>query len=104
MELARVCGNVVASARDGGLGSHKLLLLERVPAVDPGEQIDADSDGRTAYVAIDLIGAGVGEVVLVTRGSAARVASDTHAVPTDVAVIAIVDTVQFDGRITFVKR
>ena len=104
MELARVCGNVVASARDGGLGSHRLLLLDRVPAADPGGQADGGSGGSAAYVAIDLVGAGVGEVVLVTRGSAARVASGTHAVPTDVAVIAIVDTVHFDGRATFVKR
>jgi microcompartment protein CcmK/EutM len=103
MQLARVCGNVVASIKAKGLASHKLLLLEPAPAAAPLEARDAAS-ASTAYVAIDLAGAGVGEIVLVTLGSAARVDADGQSVPTDAAVIAIVDSVQFDGKTTFQKR
>jgi len=124
MQLARVRGNVVASIKAPGLAAHKLLVLEAVAAADPmGEgngngsgnadgNSDGDGDGDRAsaadgaalFVAIDLAGAGVGEVVLVTRGSAARIGSDSEAVPTDAAVIAIVDSVQLDGSQTFIKR
>ena len=102
MQLARVRGNVVASIKAPGLSAHKLLLLEPVAAADPlGANPAADAP---SFVAIDLAGAGVGEVVLVTVGSAARVDADGQSAPTDAAVVAIVDAVQFDGRTTFQKR
>lgn len=101
MQLARVRGNVVASIKAAGLASHKLLLLEPVRASAP---LDEGVEPSSAYVAIDLAGAGVGEIVLVTLGSAARVDSDGHNAPTDAAIIAIVDSVQFDGETTFQKR
>lgn len=105
MQLARVRGNVVASIKASGLASHKLLLLEPVAAADPlAIAHDADGRARDVYVAIDLVGAGVGEVVLVTLGSAARFATDGQATPTDAAVTAIVDAVQLDGRSTFDKH
>ena len=103
MQLARVRGNVVASIKAGGLAAHKLLLLEPVSAAHPLEP-GGDERSAAVYVAIDLAGAGVGEVVLVTRGSAARVDADGQSAPTDAAVIAIVDSVQLDGVATFVKR
>ncbi len=103
MQLARVRGNVVASIKAPGLSSHKLLLLEPVPAAAPlaGSSPTGASD---VYIAIDLAGAGVGEIVIVTLGSAARVDADGQSAPTDAAVIAIVDSVQFDGTATFQKR
>jgi microcompartment protein CcmK/EutM len=103
MQLARVCGNVVASIKAKGLASHKLLLLEPASAAAPLEAHGVAS-ASTAYVAIDLTGAGVGEIVLVALGSAARIDTDGQSVPTDAAVIAIVDSVQFDGKTTFQKR
>ncbi|MBO9641493.1 MAG: EutN/CcmL family microcompartment protein [Pseudacidovorax sp.] len=102
MQLARVRGNVVASIKDAGLASHKLLLLSPVTAADPGG--DEGPFDAPVYAAIDLIGAGVGEIVLVAHGGAARVAEGGGHAPTDAAVVAIVDTVQFDGRSTFIKR
>jgi microcompartment protein CcmK/EutM len=105
MQLARVRGNVVASIKTGGLAALRLLLLEAVSAADPLAAAPAgEAPASEVYVAIDLVGAGVGEVVLVTRGSAARVAEDSRGAPTDAAVIAIVDSVQFDGEPTFVKH
>src|SRR4030095_4469345 len=103
MELARVRGNVVSSIKASGLQAHKILLLERVSAADPAAA-DGSADAGSVYAAIDLTGAGVGEVVLVSLGSAARVDPDGQRAPTDAAVIAIVDSVQLDGQTTFVKR
>lgn len=103
MELARVVGQVVATVKQQGLHSMKLLLLEPVSARD---DVDGDAAGSTApreYVAVDYIGAGQGEVVLVTRGSAARVDNQAVAVPTDAAVVAIVDSVVLDNKMTFSK-
>lgn len=99
MQLARVRGTVVASVKSAGLSAHKLLLLEPVSAQAP-----LAPGTSTPYVGVDLAGAGVGEVVLVTLGSAARIDGDARLAPTDAAVIAIVDSVQLDGDTTFVKR
>lgn len=105
MKLARVRGNVVASVKDPGLAAQRLLLLESVSASDPlASDVACNTYSKTIFVAVDLVGAGVGEVVLVTFGSAARVAQDSQSAPTDAAVIAIVDAVQFDGKSTFEKH
>lgn len=103
MKLAQVRGTVVASIKANGLAAHK-LLLQFVAASDPlGESVPQGAAPQQMYVAVDLAGAGVGEVVLVVHGSAARVERDGQSVPTDTAVVAIVDSVQLDGRTTFVK-
>jgi microcompartment protein CcmK/EutM len=105
MKLARVRGNVVASIKDSGLAAKRLLLLESVSAADPlASNIADNTHSKSVYVAVDLIGAGVGEVVLVTFGSAARATDGSRSAPTDAAVIAIVDAVQFDGDTTFEKH
>lgn len=106
MQLARVRGNVVASVKESGLTGCKMLLLEAVAADDPERTASARGSKQAAsvYAAIDLVGAGVDEIVLVTFGSAARVGDDSHDIPTDAAVVAIVDTVQFDGKTTYFKR
>ena len=98
MELGRVTGQVVATMKQDGLHGLKLLL---VAALDPATGETAP--GALPYVAIDLTGAGTGEVVVVTRGSSARVAAGTAEVPTDAAVVAIVDSVIVDGKQTFDK-
>ena len=103
MRLAKVRGTVVASVKASGLSSHKLLFVEDVDPRSPMEsQVKASGDGL--YVAIDLVGAGDDEIVLVSKGSAARVDSGGSIAPTDAAVVGIVDTVKFGGVVTFVKR
>ena len=97
MELGRVTGQVVATIKQDGLCGLKLLLVE---AVHPST---GHVTAQTAYVAVDLAGAGTGEVVVVTRGSGARVGAGVDAVPTDAAVVAIVDSVVVDGEMTFDK-
>ncbi len=98
MQLARVIGQVVATVKEPGLASFKILILRNI---DPS----APDDGTAAspYVAVDLVGAGEGEIVTVAHGSAARVPRATAEVATDSAVVAIVDTLSVDGTVTFQK-
>lgn len=104
MQLARVRGTVVASIKVAGLNAHKLLLVEPISPLSPYASDLPPGTGMGLMVAIDLAGAGVDEVVLVTVGSAARVDASGQAVPTDAAVVAIVDAVQVDGEMTFCKH
>ena len=97
MELGRVAGQVVSTVKQQGLHAYKLLLVE---PVDPAS---GEATGTTPYVAVDLAGAGTGEMVVVSRGSAARISPGTEEVPTDAAVVAIVDSVVVAGAMTFSK-
>ncbi len=97
MRLARVHGQVVATAKEPALEGYKLLLVRDVVESDPHEGTGS------AYVALDLVGAGEGELVLVTTGSAARVTGPLAEVPTDSTVVAIADTVIWQGDVTYRK-
>ncbi|HJQ47145.1 MAG TPA: EutN/CcmL family microcompartment protein [Amycolatopsis sp.] len=96
MQLATVLGQVVSTVKEPGLDRFTLLLVQ--DAVDA----DVTQSGGAVYVAVDVVGAGTGEVVLVTRGGAARVAAGAEA-PTDRAVVAIVDSVVRTGEVTYQK-
>jgi microcompartment protein CcmK/EutM len=85
MLICRVVGSVVATAKDAGFTGSALLLVQRVDA-------NGGIHGE-AFVANDTVGAGVGETVLVTTGTAARSTEQTRAAPTDAAVVGIVDKV-----------
>ena len=97
MEIGRVVGTVVSTIKSSGLNTYKLLI---VTPLTTDQELTA-AQGRE-YVAIDLVGSGEGEVVLVTRGSAARVSGATD-VPTDAAIIAVVDTIQIGTRNAYSK-
>lgn len=99
MQLGRVRGNVVSSVKATGLSSRKLLLIDDVLPDGSRSAVDA-----VPYVAVDLAGAGEDELVLVVKGTAARVVDGTVATPTDAAVVGIVDSVHYDGEVTFVKQ
>lgn len=96
MQLAKVLGQVVSTVKEPGLGRFTLLVVRRVSSSDP-----AKAEGSST-VAVDVVGAGVGEIVLVSSGGAARVAAGAD-VPTDLAVVAIADTVVDSGEVTFRK-
>lgn len=97
MQLAKVLGQVVSTVKEPGLGSFTLLLVEDADSSEPNRT------SGPAYVAIDLVGAGVGEVVLVARGSAARVAAASASSPADCAVVGIADSVIQSGTVTYRK-
>jgi ethanolamine utilization protein EutN len=98
VQLARVVGQVVSTIKEAGLDGFKLLLVSDVDASD----LDG-GDAGAPYLAIDLVGAGEGEVVLVAQGGAARIAEASRRAPTDRAVVAIVDDVVVGGSVTFKK-
>jgi ethanolamine utilization protein EutN len=104
MRLAKVVGQVVATVKEPGLDGFKILLVEDLDVADRQmETSQRDPFGAEAYPAIDVVGAGEGEVVLVTAGSAARIPSASERTATDAAVVAIVDTVIVRGEVTFKK-
>ena len=96
MQVARVVGNVVASVKEPRLTGTTLLLVEDAAT-------DGASLGRPAYVAVDLVGAGVSELVVVVSGSPAARAIGVEGTPVDAAVIAIIDRVRSAGRTSFQK-
>jgi microcompartment protein CcmK/EutM len=106
MQIARVIGLVVSTAKQSGLHGRTLLLLEPVGHNDEMDSAQGGSGqlSATTFVATDYVGAGLGEVVLVTSGSAARSEPETEQVPTDAAVVAIVDTVVVDNKTIFSKN
>lgn len=88
MRLARVVGNVVSTVKDASLKGKKILLLKHL-----------DEKGRPvgrAFIALDSIGAGAGEVVYYIRGTEATFPFLPEEVPSDTTIVGIVDS--WDGR------
>src|ERR1035441_9664646 len=96
MFLARVEGSVVATKKDASMNGRKLLLL-RPQLVDDKEPTKFRS-GVNRSVAVDSVGAGIGELVMFCQGSSARLAPNLKDVPVDAVVIGIVDTVDVLGK------
>lgn len=99
MEIGRVVGQVVATVKQAGLQGRTLLLIVPLDLAD----VDGDDAHAGTYVAADYVGAGLGEVVLVTRGSAARVDDAATGVPADAAAVAIVDSIVVSNKTVFRK-
>ena len=83
MFLARVVGTVVATHKDPGLVGMKLLVIQPI-------KNDGSASGKT-LVAVDSVGAGVTENVFYVRGREAAVPFLPDEVPTDAAIVGIVD-------------
>jgi carbon dioxide concentrating mechanism protein CcmL len=96
MKLARVLGTVVSTHKEPNLTGTKFLLVQMLDA--------AGNDLPEYEVAADCVGAGLTEVVLVSRGSAARQVTSKDRYPVDALVVAIVDTVAVGNDLTYDKR
>ena len=95
MLLAKVVGTVVASQKDERLIGFKFLVLQRM---------DINGGLENGYVvAVDAVGAGVGEVVMYASGSSARQTVLTDKRACDAVIMAIVDTWESDGQIKYRK-
>lgn len=90
MELGRIIGSVVATQKEESLMSYKLLVVEML---EPRKLKTRGS----CTVAIDILGAGIGDTVLLAMGSAARVLLPV-VTPVDAAVVGIVDTVDVEDE------
>jgi ethanolamine utilization protein EutN len=85
MQLAKVIGDVVATRKDDALHGIKLMVLQ--PLAPDGSAV-----GRT-LVAVDAVGAGVGETVFFVRGKEASFPFHPTEVPTDAGIVGIVDQI-----------
>ena len=96
MIIGRVIGTVVSTRKEEELNGLKLL------AVAPLDLKTGDvKDG--GVIAVDAVGAGVGEVVLYASGSSARQTLVTQNRPVDATIMAIVDTYEVGGEILYQK-
>ena len=101
MFVALVTGSVVATQKTESMTGHKLLIVEPY-RLEEKSRDRLVSTGRT-FVAVDTLGAGEGQFVLVTQGSSARLTPETKTLPIDAVVIGLVDTVRVAGREVFAR-
>ena len=93
MTIARVRGTVVATRRSDAVEAATWLLVE---------ECDQKGAGRGDYlVALDMVGADRGQVVLLTQGSSCRWTRRTEDRPMDTLVVAIVDQIDQGGEVTY---
>ena len=86
MLIGKVTGNVWATRKQEGLSGFKLMIVE---LINPGEKEIGQS-----LVAVDTVGAGIGDTVLIARGGAARRAIEPSEGPVDAAIVGIVDNME----------
>ncbi len=89
MRVAKVIGNIWATRKEEKLAGLKLLIVQPINMID-GTHV------REPIVAADIIGAGVGETVLIVSGSSARSAAGDMGTPVDATVVGIVDDQEID--------
>ncbi len=90
MFLGKVIGSVWATQKEEGMDNLKLLIVQPldIKEQETGQQV----------IAADRIGAGVGEKVIVSRGSPARVLFSGKQVPVDAMIVGIVDSFEIGGE------
>ena len=96
MFIGKVTGHLVSTQKEPAISDAKLLVIEAYSASAPGDS-EIMPTGRV-LVAIDALGAGVGEYVLVTQGSSARMAAGAKTMPVDAIVIGIIDAIRLSDR------
>jgi carbon dioxide concentrating mechanism protein CcmL len=96
MLLGKVVGTLVATRKDEKMEGLKFLVVR---------QINTDGQESSNYVvAVDAVGAGVGEVVMYASGSSARQTKITDQRPCDAVIMAIVDTWEVGGEVKYTKE
>jgi len=97
MQLGKIVGTIVSTRKDEKLEG---LTLHIVRYVD----VDCQPlPNNNFIIAVDSVGAGVGEVVLVATGSSARQTKTTEGKPVDGTIMAIVDVLEMSGTIRYTK-
>ncbi len=99
MFLAKVEGAVVATKKDAAMSGRKLLLLR--PMLVDDKDPTRFRPGVNTIVAVDSVGAGIGEMVMFCQGSSARLAPGLKDAPVDAVIVGIVDTVDVLGRVIY---
>ncbi len=96
MKVCKVIGNVVSTNKDESMIGFKLLIVQ------PVDMQEFNPEG-SPFVAVDAVGAGEGEIVLVVAGSSSRLTAMTKDRPTDATIQAIIDFIKINGKQTYAK-
>ncbi len=96
MFIARVTGSVVSTQKADSMVGQKLLIVEPYRINDKSRD-SLVTTGRT-FIAVDTLGAGEGDFVLIVQGSSARLMPETTKLPIDAAIIGIVDSVSIEKQ------
>jgi microcompartment protein CcmK/EutM len=96
MFIARVSGSVVSTQKADTMVGHKLLIVEPYRINDKSRD-SLVTTGRT-FIAVDTLGAGEGDFVLIVQGSSARLMPETTKLPIDAAIIGIIDSVSIEKK------
>ncbi len=100
MFIAMVKGNVVTTQKVETMSGRKLLIVEPMRVNEDSGELKGTGK---SLVAVDSVGAGETELVLVTQGSSARMTPSTSDAPVDCVIIGIVDSVGAAGKTVFQK-
>ncbi|MFH1524770.1 MAG: EutN/CcmL family microcompartment protein [Chloroflexota bacterium] len=95
MLIARVIGTTVSTVKDEKLTGRKLLILRQTD--------EAGSPVGKPYVAVDTVDAGIGDLVLTAAGSSARQTNITKDTPVDAVIMAVIDSLEVEGKVVFRK-
>jgi microcompartment protein CcmK/EutM len=101
MFIAKVTGSLVATQKVSSMTGHKMLVVEPY-RLDPQNRDVLVTTGRS-LVAVDTVGSGEGEYVLITQGSSARLTPETKNLPVDTVIIGIIDTVHVGQSCVYQK-
>jgi microcompartment protein CcmK/EutM len=96
MQIAKVVGAAISTVKDARLQDSKLLIVT-----------DVDQAGKELgkpYIALDLVGAGDDELVIIVQGSSARVAAGDPTTPVDAAITGILDSLRYKQKLTYRKH
>ena len=99
MFVAQVTGSLVSTQKVESMVGYKLLVVEPY-RVEAKKRKSLTTTGRT-FIAVDTLGAGVGDYVLITMGSSARMTEDTRELPIDTVVVGIVDKVHVEQNCVY---
>ena len=102
MFVAKVTGSVVSTQKVASMTGHKLLVVEPY-RLDEKKRDSLVTTGRT-FIAVDALGSGEGDFVLITQGSSARLTPETKTLPIDAVIIGIVDKVHIDKQSVFSRQ
>lgn len=102
MFVAKVTGSMIATQKVESMVGQRLLIVEPY-RLDGKTRDRLVTTGRT-FVAVDTVGAGEGEFVLICQGSSARLTPETKNLPVDTVVIGIVDSVHIDHACVYAKE
>ena len=95
MLIARVIGTTVSTIKDEKLVGRKLLVVQQTDETGKGT-------GKP-FVAIDTVDAGTGDLVLTASGSSARQTTVTKDRPVDAVIMAVIDSLEVEGKTTYRK-